>query len=75
MAARILQAFGVSSGFVDVFWQHKRGMKTGIWAQMATMGPAIGGIVGAPHLSPHSWQSPRADYGHEATEFASMPFS
>lgn len=52
MAARILHAVGVSSGFVvagavivDVFWQHERGMKTGIWAQMATMGPAIGGIV------------------------------
>lgn len=41
MTARIFQAIGTSSGFivggavvVDIFWQHERGQKTGIWAQM-----------------------------------------
>ena len=51
MCARIFQSLGISSGYVvgsavvvDIFWQHERGTKTGIWTFMITIGPAIGAI-------------------------------
>lgn len=63
MVARIFQALGVSSGYVvgsavvvDIFWQHERGAKTGIWTFMVTIGPALGPLIGAFLIDAKGWE-------------------
>lgn len=63
MVARVFQSLGISSGYVvgssvvvDIFWQHERGTKTGIWTFMVTIGPAIGPFIGAFLINARGWQ-------------------
>jgi MFS family permease len=62
MVSRVIQALGVSSGYVvgsavvvDIFWRHERGTKTGIWTFMVTIGPAIGGLIGGFLIDAKGW--------------------
>lgn len=61
--ARVFQMCGASPGLVmggavvvDMFWQHERGRKMGIWTQMVTLGPALGGLVGGPLINAKGWR-------------------
>ncbi|KAH8805080.1 major facilitator superfamily domain-containing protein [Xylogone sp. PMI_703] len=63
MVSRVFQSLGISSGYVvgsavvvDIFWQHERGAKTGIWTFMVTIGPAIGPFIGAFLINAKGWQ-------------------
>jgi MFS family permease len=63
MASRVFQALGVSSGYVvgsavvvDIFWQHERGAKTGVWTFMVTIGPAVGPLIGAFLINAKGWE-------------------
>ena len=63
MVARIFQAIGISYGFVvgsavvvDMFWQHERGQKTGIWVLMLTLGAPLGALIGGPLVQNCGWQ-------------------
>ena len=63
MGTRVVQALGVSSGYVvgsavvvDIFWQHERGAKTGVWTFMVTIGPAVGPLIGAFIINAKGWE-------------------
>jgi MFS family permease len=63
LVSRVFQALGVSSGYVigsavvvDIFWPHERGTKTGVWAFMVTIGPAIGQLAGAFLINAKGWE-------------------
>lgn len=63
MLARIVQHAANSSGLVvgsavvvDIFYPHERGQKTGVWSQMATLGPSFGPLVAGTIIKYHGWR-------------------
>lgn len=63
MTARVFQIIGISTGLVvpgvivvDLFRPEERGIKNGIWTQMVSIGPPLGGLIGGPVAELAGWQ-------------------